>query len=280
MQRRTFLRTLWIVPACVVAGAAAVLVPNRVSVHVPGRRQLVWLAHRVYFFGDAYQCNVCGRSFRKFRQDATTNFDPLCPLCGSWSRHRTFLLYFKQRTDLFDGKPKRMLHVAPEVFMTPIFRAERNIDYLSGDLEPGNPAIGEAMVKLDVTDIQYPDNSFDVIFCSHVLEHVPDDKRGMRELARVLKPGGWALIAVPIVPSRARTFEDPTVTTPAERLRVFGQSDHVRIYGSDFPDRLRESGFDVTVDAFASGLSEEIVRRHGLSRENIFLCRKHPTSLA
>jgi SAM-dependent methyltransferase len=176
---------------------------------------------------------------------------------------------------LFDGKPKRMLHVAPEPFLTPIFRAARNIDYLSGDLDPGNPEIGGAMVQMDIADIRYPDNSFDVIYCSHVLEHVPDDRKAMHELARVLKPSGWALIAVPIL--RDKTFEDWKVTTPDERERVFGQFDHVRIYGLDFVDRLRESGFDATIDKFPRSFSEEMVRRYGLSREDIYLCRKHPT---
>jgi SAM-dependent methyltransferase len=138
---------------------------------------------------------------------------------------------------------------------------------------------------MDITDIHYPDNSFDVIYCSHVLEHVTDDRKAMRELARVLKPGGWALIAVPFffAPGktvfRDRTFEDPKVTTPAEREGVYGQNDHVRAYGLDFPDRLRESGFDVTVVTFPSSFSEEMVRKHGLSRENIYLCRKYPASL-
>jgi ubiquinone/menaquinone biosynthesis C-methylase UbiE len=130
------------------------------------------------------------------------------------------------------------------------------------------------MVKMDITDIQYPDNSFDVVYCSHVLEHVPDDRKAMRELARVLKPTGWAILAVPIF--NEKTFEDPTITSPEERERVFRQSDHVRIYGRDFVDRLRESGFDVTVDRFASGFSDEMVRKHGLSREDIYLCRKRP----
>jgi ubiquinone/menaquinone biosynthesis C-methylase UbiE len=135
------------------------------------------------------------------------------------------------------------------------------------------------MVKLDVTDIHYPANSFDVIYCSHVLEHVPDDRKGMRELSRVLKPNGWALVAVPVHEDRDRTFEDPNVVTPADRLRVYGQWDHVRIYGRDFVDRLRESGFDVTVDTFAKSFSDEMVRKYGLSREDIYICRKHPVSL-
>jgi hypothetical protein len=279
MDRRSLRKILWGVLSCIVIWLVVGLVPSRLSAYVPGQRQLRLLAKEVYYFGGSYQCNVCGRSFRKFKQNERfTNNELECPFCKSRPRHRTFLIYFNERTDLFDGKPKRMLHVAPEAFLTPIFRAQRNIDYLSGDLNPGNEAIGVVMVQMDITDIHYPDNSFDVIYCSNVLEHVPEDRRAMRELARVLKPGGWALIAVPVVGDRT-TFEDPNVTTPTERERVFGQWDHVRIYGRDFVDRLRESGFEVTVDTLPRSFSDERVRKHGLSREDIYFCRKHPTSL-
>lgn len=284
MERHSRRKILWVVLSCIALWVVAGVVPSPLRAYVPGNGPLHLYARQIYYFGAAYRCNVCGRSLRKFRRsDDTiskrgdnTSFELECPFCRSRPRHRTFLTYFKDRTNLFDGKPKRMLHVAPEAFLTPIFRAAPNIDYLSGDLNPGNPAIGEAMVKLDVTDIHYPDNSFDVIYCSHVLEHVPDDRRAMREMARVLKPGGWALIAVPVI--RDRTFEDPNVTTPAERERVYGQFDHVRAYGRDFVDRLSESGFDVTVDTFAYSLTQDLVRKEGLSREDIYICRKHATS--
>ena len=165
-----------------------------------------------------------------------------------------------------------MLHVAPEPALAPKFRAIPGLDYLSGDLDPA-----AAMVQMDITDIRYPDNSFDVIYCSHVLEHVPDDRRAMRELARVLKPGGWAVLAVPLREHALATFEDPTITDPKNRDRFFGQSDHVRWYSaSDFQRRLEESGFSVTVDRFAEQFSDELVSRHGLSREAMYLVKKIP----
>jgi SAM-dependent methyltransferase len=274
MERRSSWKILWVALTCIAIWVVAGVVPSRFWDYVPGHRPLRSLAKHVYYFGGSYQCNICGWSFRKFAQNSGTQFELQCPFCGSRPRHRTYLTYFKERTDLFDGKPKRMLHVAPEASLTPVFRSAPNIDYLSGDLNPGNPEIGEVMVKLDVTDIQYPDNSFDVIYCSNVLEHVPEDRRAMRELARVLKPGGWALISVPVFPHDT-TFEDPNVTTPAQRERVYGQFDHVRTYGRDFVNRLRESGFDVRVDTFASSLSQDLVRKEGLSREDIYICRKH-----
>lgn len=221
-----------------------------------------------YYVGTRHECNICGASLRTFEIYSTTARDPLqCPFCYSRPRHRVAYMYFQQKTNLFDGTPKRMLHIAPEPSLERRFREIPGIDYLSGDLDSD-----AAMVQMDITDIRYPDSSFDVIYCSHVLEHVPDDRRAMRELARVLKPGGWAVIAVPII--RDRTLEDPAITSPEARTKAYGQWDHVRAYGPDFADRLRESGFDVTVDGFTKGLSEEIVRRHGLSREDVYFLRK------
>lgn len=226
------------------------------------------LVRRIYYAGNTYQCNICGATMRMFERGPRTQGELQCPFCASRPRHRTAYLYFQNRTDLFDGAPKSMLHIAPEFSLGPKFRAIPNINYLSGDLDPA-----AAMVQMDITDIQYPDDSFDVIYCSHVLEHVPDDRQAMSELARVLKPGGWAVIAVPIL-RRDQTFEDPTITSPEDRARIYGQWDHVRVYGPDFADRLEEAGFDVTIDEFAKSFTDEMVRQHGLSRENIYLARK------
>jgi SAM-dependent methyltransferase len=173
-----------------------------------------------------------------------------------------------QKTDLFSGSRKKMLHVAPEAQLARLFQDADCIDYLSADLS--SPT---AMVKMDVTDIQYADDSFDVIYCSHVLEHVPDDIGAMRELYRVLKPGGWAVLQVPI--SAATTFEDPTVTSPEAREKLFGQSDHVRRYGPDYADRLATAGFSVSVDGFVKELSDHEITRFGLTRsEDVYFCTK------
>ena len=129
-----------------------------------------------------------------------------------------------------------MLHFAPEPALLKPMERIPGLDYLTADLDPSR-----AMVRVDITDIQFEGNRFDALYCSHVLEHVPDDRRAIRELLRVLKPGGWALFMVPI--KRDRTYEDPGITDPAERERIFGQHDHVRAYGPDFLDRLTEAGF-------------------------------------
>ncbi len=154
------------------------------------------------------------------------------------NRHRFIYLFLTRQTDLLNSHGKKMLHIAPEPELAPIFRRLVGPGYLTADLfDP------HAMVRMDITDIQYPASSFNIVYCSHVLEHVPDDRKAMREFRRVLTPDGWALVVVPVnVP---RTVEDPTITDPAERQRLFGQVDHVRRYGPDVEDRLKEAGFDV-----------------------------------
>jgi SAM-dependent methyltransferase len=162
------------------------------------------------------------------------------------------------------------LHFAPEHIIQKKLRACSNLDYTSADLD--SPL---AMVRLDITDIPYAENTFDVILCSHVLEHIPDDHQAMGELYRILKPGGWALVLVPFDPERAETFEDPDVVDPKERLRLFGQSDHVRIYGCDLKDRLERVGFTVRQEFYARELGPILAERYGLLVElDMFYCTK------
>lgn len=167
------------------------------------------------------------------------------------------------------GLPKpgmRVLHVAPEHSLFRRFSGEKGITYVAGDKhEPGYqwPA---GTIELDVTALRFPDAHFDLVICSHVLEHVPDDRGALRELHRVLKPGGMGLLLVPFDPARAITFEDPTVADPTERLRLFGQHDHVRIYGRDHLDRMREAGFNVSLVDLTEGLDPREVFRLGLRR--------------
>ncbi|MDZ7619696.1 MAG: methyltransferase domain-containing protein [Patescibacteria group bacterium] len=183
-------------------------------------------------------------------------------------------LYFTQRTALFDGRPKRMLHFAPE---RPIMRriaAHRYIDYCSADLS--SPA---AQTHMDISALTFPDQAFDVILCCHVLEHVPNDRKAMSELYRVLKPGGWALLQVPI--RGDTTLENPCATTAEERRRLFGQEDHVRQYGRDFDTRLATAGFVVTVDDFVGHFDEDRRTELGLvAGDDIYLCRRSDTARA
>lgn len=206
----------------------------------PLRRSRV-MASRVLYHGDARLCPVCGKSSRRFRRyGAVPREDAQCVHCGSLERHRFLWLFLSRKTNLFDGTPGKILHVAPERCLEPRFREQLDGDYLTADLmDP------RAMVKMDITDIPYPDQSFDIIYCSHVLEHVDDDRKAMREFFRVLKDDGWAILLVPI--TRAETYEDPSIVEPLERLKAFGQEDHVRRYGPDYVDRLHDAGFNVEI---------------------------------
>ena len=162
-----------------------------------------------------------------------------CPVCYSVDRERLLYLYLQHKTSLFTSKTT-LLHVAPERSLSSIIKKHSHIDYLTADL-----LSNETMVNMDITNIHYPDDSFDAVICNHVLEHIIDDKKAMRELYRVLKPNGWGILQVPISRTLAVTHEDLSVITPEEREHEFGQSDHVRIYASDYLERLKEAGFQV-----------------------------------
>jgi len=184
-------------------------------------------------------------------------------------RHRLLWLFLQQKTNLFDGTSRSMLHVAPEPCLMSRFRDRLGGDYVTADLM--SPL---ADVQMDITRIQYPDESFDVIYCSHVLEHVPDDRKALREFFRVLKKDGWAILLVPI--SAEITYEDPTIVTPEARLKAFGQEDHVRRYGPDYVERLREAGFIVNVTRAGDLATPEDIVRMALTEAcgDIYFCTK------
>ena len=233
-------------------------------------RQKLHPVLRVIERGDSRYCPCCKSHLRRFKPygEIVVRPEAMCGVCGSVERDRLMHLFISQKTDLFDGRPKRLLHIAPELTMRALFQSADNIDYLSADLSDVS-----AMEKMDITDISYSENTFDVIYCSHVLEHVPDDRKAMREFRRVLKPGAWAILHVPI--NADVTFEDPSVTDPKERERLFGQFDHVRRYGPDYADRLAESGFAVEKHQYADELGADVAKQCGLEpSETVFLCRK------
>lgn len=230
-------------------------------------------ARRLLLSGSERFCPICGKSSRRFLPSGVApRDDAQCARCGSLERHRLLWLFVLKRTDLFDGRRKRVLHVAAEPCLEIRFKERLGRDYLTADLF--NP---KAMVKMDISAIDYPDETFDVIYCSHVLEHVPDDRKAMREFCRTLKRGGWSILLVPITSDR--TYEDPSITSPEDRLKIFGQEDHVRNYGPDYVDRLRESGFEVEVVAVGDLAGKEDAIRMGLTSATgeIYICRKRQT---
>ncbi|HUG01889.1 MAG TPA: methyltransferase domain-containing protein [Longimicrobiales bacterium] len=232
-------------------------------------------ARRVLYRGTRRSCPVCGGSFRRFRPAGSPRRpSAACPGCGARERDRFAALLLRARGDLrgraeTGGRaPLRVLHVAPESSVASILRSWPEVEYLSADIRPGR-----AMVVLDVTRIDRPDDSFDGIWCSHVLEHVADDRAALAEFRRVLVPGGWAVVGVPI--AARRTVEDPSVTSPAERKRRFGQRDHVRRYGPNVVERLEAAGFGVETVRPDDLVAPDEASRYGLPGDDqpLFLCR-------
>jgi SAM-dependent methyltransferase len=197
----------------------------------------------------------------------------LCPRCGSLDRERLLYLFIQEKTALLlprlKAGPWRVLHVAPALRLRHVLCSAPGLEYVAVGLEEGN------WIYLDVTDIEYPNQSFDVIICNHVLEHVQDDGKAMRELCRVLAWDGWAILQVPYSATIAETIEDPTLTTPEERYRAFGQKDHVRIYSlANYVWRLEQAGFEVELYDLQAQLGADAVK-YGLNLDElIILCHR------
>lgn len=216
--------------------------------------------------GKAVRCPVCDSGFRKFLPYGRIHARPnaLCPGCLSLERHRLLWLYLRERTDFFASR-KTVLHIAPEACFISRFEDLHGDAYITADLE--SPL---AKVKMDIQQMPFHASTFEVVLCNHVLEHVADDIQAMKEIARVLKPGGFAILQVPFFhPVPEKTWSDPRVTDRKKREELFGQDDHVRRYGKDYADRMRQAGFHVVEDDFANTLSEEQRQHYGLVRGEI-----------
>ncbi|HVL31159.1 MAG TPA: glycosyltransferase [Solirubrobacteraceae bacterium] len=225
------------------------------------RTALIRALRRRLYRGSRIACPCCGGSFRRLVTHRGAP-DVRCPGCGSMERHRLLWLYLRERSDLLSRR-RRVLHMAPEDCIQRLLAPLENVEYVAADL-----ASPLADVHCDIQRLPFEDDRFDVVICNHVLEHVPDDRAAMRELARVTAPGGWAVLMCPIGRDRATTLTDPAVRTPADALRVYGQEDHVRLYGADYRERLEAAGFEVTVERFLDELAPEVVERHRLRRRD------------
>ncbi len=217
--------------------------------------------------GDKFTDPIDGKSFRKLLPYGygVQRENALSPSTLSLERHRLLWLYLQNETDFFSSDKKlKVLHIAPEQCFLDIFRKQKNLDYITSDLE--SPI---ADVKADICDLPFKDNEFDVVFCNHVLEHITDDTKAMQELYRVLNNGGFGIFQIPQDLSREKTFEDDTITDRKERARIFGQYDHVRVYGRDYFNKLRTIGFKVDEVDFTKKIAPEKLERFALMKGEI-----------
>lgn len=221
----------------------------------------------IVYKGNNVECPVCNRSYSKFLSYGSSiahRENVLCPGDLTLERHRLMWLYLKDHSDFFTSNKLNVLHIAPEQCFHQRFKQQENLNYLTGDLV--SPI---ADLHFDLHQIPLEENRFDVIFCNHVLEHVKDANQCMRELYRVMKPGGWGIMQVPQDFDREITFEDPSIKSEEERERYYWQKDHVRLFGKDYPNWLENAGFKVEVFEKEKFYSTTQIERFRLQEKEI-----------
>jgi SAM-dependent methyltransferase len=221
--------------------------------------------------GNKVECIVCEKKFSKFLPYGygATRENVLCPNCLSLERHRLIWYYLNHHTNLL-SQPNHLLHIAPEQCFYKKFKSLPQLKYVTADLE--SPL---AEVKMDIQAMPFADNTFDVVLCNHVLEHIPDDKKAMREILRVMKPNAWAILQVPMKAGAATTFEDATITDRKERALHFGQYDHLRLYGKDYGAVLQSQGFEVEKVDIQKQIGPELTNKYRfMEGEILYIGRK------
>jgi len=222
--------------------------------------------------GNNFECNCCGRTFRKLKPKGNiVRQNAKCPYCGSLERTRVLLFYLENETDIFTKEPCKVLHIAPEWCLIPLFNQCTSMEYIDADI---NPDFANHVV--DIESIPYPDNYFDYIICSHVLGHVSDEQKAIEELHRVLKSDGKALIMTILDRKSEKTHEDTAITTAEERLKNYSEADLVRLHGLDFAQRLSHR-FHVEENDYRKHFNDSFQKRFSLgdgNREIIFICTK------
>lgn len=217
--------------------------------------------------GNKFTDPIDGKSFSMFLPYGygTQRNNVLSPSTLSLERHRLLWLYLQNETNFFSSETKlKVLHFAPEQAFYKRFRNQKNLDYTTTDLF--SPL---ADVKADICDLPFDNDQYDIVLCNHVLEHIPDDTKAMQELYRVLKPGGLGIFQIPQDLSREVTFSDDSIVDEKERAKIFGQYDHVRVYGRDYFNKLRSIGFKVTEEDYTKKISPELVEKYCLAKGEI-----------
>ncbi len=242
------------------------------------KRRFKLNALKFFLKGNNVECPVCEKKFLTFLPFGLKHKRPnaLCVNCFSLERHRLLWLFFRKQLSFTAVQSKvSLFHVAPESAFFSRFSTNKNIDYYPVDLFEEGYTYPKGTINMDITEIKYDAESFDIVICNHVLEHIPDDKKAISELYRVLKKGGWAILQVPIEKELTNTFEDPAITDPKEREQAYGQADHVRQYGMDYASRLEDAGFKVTTNLMSQAFSRDEKFRYGLPKDlDIYYCTK------
>lgn len=238
----------------------------------------------IKYIGKKYQCPFCGGNFSTFKPTGLLHpvlsekkiigggfrENAICPRCYSSDRERLVYLYLMNEKNYVFREHVKLLHVAPEKELSRILKKALNIEYLSADLNAS-----DVDVKMDITNIQYSDCTFDIVICNHVLEHIVCDYKAISEIYRTLRRGGFAVLQVPISLESEKTFEDALIIDPIDREKQYGQSDHVRIYGRDYVNKLENIGFDVDVVDYSNMIAIKYPNNYGLiADEKVFVCYK------
>ncbi|RED50086.1 class I SAM-dependent methyltransferase [Seonamhaeicola aphaedonensis] len=219
----------------------------------------------LFLKGNTYTDPIDGKKFKTFLPYGygTQRNNVLSPSTLSLERHRLLWLYLKNETNFFKTHLK-VLHFAPEQAFYKRFRKMTHLDYVTTDL---NSPLAD--VKADICNLPFDDDVFDVILCNHVLEHIPNDTKAMQELFRVMKSGGWGIFQIPQDLNREETFENNNITDKKERAKIFGQYDHVRVYGRDYFEKLRRIGFKVEEVDYTSNFSDDDIYKYCLAKGEI-----------
>ncbi len=234
-----------------------------------------------YYKGDAVHCPICKHSFKKMLPGgfdlpaikkheivgAGLRDNNICPRCLSTDRDRLIYLFLDQYSHLLDTKMK-VLHIAPEPALYNILSKKENILYVPGTKYFEGSYYNKKIKLVDILDIPFKNEEFDLVICNHVLEHIPEDLKAMKEVYRVLVTGGTAILQVPISYKLKETYEDFSVSDPKDKEKYFGQFDHVRIYAADYADRLSKAGFKVIpTNPFTDDWSLTDVDRYALNKK-------------